>query len=116
MHPPSDSPLSDEDRQELLARARQAIFDTVSGLSFPDLPPAVGRVADPGGAFVTVRCNGNLRGCIGRTDAAHALAETVVQCAITTALQDPRFKPLRMEELTGLQIEISVVSELWPVR
>ena len=53
---------------------------------------------------------------MGRTDASHALAETVVQCAITAALQDPRFKPLRREELAGLEIEISVVSEPRPVR
>jgi AmmeMemoRadiSam system protein A len=116
MHPPSDPLLSDEDRRSLLAHARQAIFETVSCLKFPDLPPATGPLADPSGAFVTLRCRGKLRGCIGRTDAAHVLAETVVQCAITAALQDPRFNPLRMEELTELEIEISVVSEPWPVR
>jgi AmmeMemoRadiSam system protein A len=53
---------------------------------------------------------------MGRTDAPHALAETVVQCAITAALQDPRFKPLRTEELDELEIEISVISELRPAR
>jgi AmmeMemoRadiSam system protein A len=116
MHLLSDPLLSDEDRRALLARARRAIFETVSCLSFPDLPPAAGRLAEPGGAFVTLRCNGRLRGCIGRTAAAHALAETVVQCAITAALQDPRFKPLRAEEMAGLEIEISVVSEPRPVR
>jgi AmmeMemoRadiSam system protein A len=116
MHLPSDPLLSDEARHTLLARARQAIFETVSCLRFPDLPRAIGPLADPGGAFVTLRCHGKLRGCIGRTDASHALAETVVQCAITAALQDPRFNPLRMEELTALEIEISVVSEPRPVR
>src|SRR4029077_11466109 len=105
MHLPSDPLLSDEDRRALLARARQAIFETVSCLRFPDLSRAIGPLADPGGAFVTLRCHGKLRGCIGRTDASHALAETVVQCAITAALQDPRFNPLRMEELTALEIE-----------
>src|ERR1700688_295075 len=114
MHQPSDAPLSDQDRQTLLTRARLAIFETVSGINFPDLPRATGRLAGPGGAFVTVRCNGKLRGCMGRTDAAHALAETVVQCAITAALQDPRFKPLRTEELDELEIEISVGSEVRP--
>jgi AmmeMemoRadiSam system protein A len=65
---------------------------------------------------VTLRCNGKLRGCIGRADAIHALVETVAQCAIMAALQDPRFKPLRLEEMTELEIEISVLSELRPVR
>jgi AmmeMemoRadiSam system protein A len=114
MHPRSDLPLSDEDRRALLARARRAILETVSSLRLPDLPPAVGRLADPAAAFVTLRYNGRLRGCMGRTDAVHALAETVVQCAITAALQDPRFRPLSAEEIAGLEIEISVVSELRP--
>ena len=116
MHPRSDLPLSDEDRRDLLARARRAILETVSSMRFPDLPPAVGRLADPAGAFVTLRSNGRLRGCMGCIDAAHALAETVAQCAITAALQDPRFKPLTVEEIAGLEIEISVISELQPAR
>jgi AmmeMemoRadiSam system protein A len=116
MHLPSDPLLSAEERRALLACARRAIFEAVSSLSLPDLPPAIGRLADPGGAFVTLRSNGKLRGCIGRTDATHALGETVAQCAITAALQDPRFKPLHTEELADLEIEISVVSKLRPVR
>lgn len=83
-------------------------------MNVPDLPPAVGRLAEPAGAFVTLRSNGRLRGCIGRTDAAHSLGETVVQCAITAALQDPRFGALPIEELAGLEIEISVISQLRP--
>ena len=105
-----------EERRALLARARQAISETVSSRSLPDLPPLVGRLGKPGGAFVTLRCEGRLRGCIGRIDAAYPLAETVVQCAITAALQDPRFQPLRAEEMNSLEIEISVVSELQPAR
>jgi AmmeMemoRadiSam system protein A len=112
MHPPSE--LSDEDRRVLLARARQAIFETLTSASLPDLPRAVGRLAEPLGAFVTLRCNGRLRGCIGRTDRSHALAETVAQCAITAALQDPRFGPLCREDMAGLEIEISIISEPRP--
>jgi len=63
---------------------------------------------------VTLRRNGRLRGCIGRTDLAHTLAETVAQCAITAALRDPRFGPIREEEMAGLEIEISVTSEPRP--
>ena len=116
MHPPSDSLLPDQDRRDLLARARQAILETVFSLSLPDLPPAAGRLAERGGAFVTLRCNGKLRGCMGRIDAVHALAETVAQCAITASLRDPRFKPLDAKELNQLEIEISVVSDPRPVR
>ena len=116
MHPPSELLISHEDRRALLTRARRAIVETVYSRTLPALPPPEGRLAQPGGAFVTLRCNGKLRGCIGRIDAAQALAETVAQCAITAALQDPRFKPLGMDEMNKLEIEISVVSEPRPVR
>src|SRR5260370_20912279 len=115
MPPLSDSLLSGADRRALLARARQAILEAVR-LRLADLPPAAGRLAEPGGAFVTLLCDGKLRGCIGHTDCGTALAETVVQCATTAALRDPRFKPLRVEALAGLEIEISVDSGLRPIR
>ncbi len=112
MHLPSDPLLSEEERRVLLSLARQGIFDVVSRLRFPDPPPMQGRLAEPRAAFVTLRCSGRLRGCIGRSDAAHPLAEAVLQYAITAASQDLRFEPLRAEEIAGLEIEISVLSEL----
>jgi AmmeMemoRadiSam system protein A len=116
MHLRSDLALSDGDRLTLLALARKAILETVSSSNFLDVSLVTGRLAEPQAAFVTLRWNGKLRGCIGQPDAAHGLAETVVQCAITAALRDPRFGPLRAEETDGLEIEISVISELRPVR
>lgn len=116
MHPRSDLLLSHNDRRELLIRARQAIFETVSSSTFPNLLPAVGRLAELRGAFVTLRSNGKLRGCVGQPDATHALEESVVQCAITAALRDQRFAPLGAEEMPGLEIEISVLSEQWLIQ
>jgi AmmeMemoRadiSam system protein A len=113
---PLFDPLSEEDRRALLSLARQAIVETVCRQRFPDLPPVSGRLAQPGGAFVTLRSDGRVRGCIGRTDAPQDLAETVLQCAITAASQDTRFKPLCPEEVARLEIEISVISEPRPVR
>jgi len=111
MSPPSKL-LCDEDRLLLLARAREAINQIAVQQRIPDFPPVVGRLAEPGGAFVTVRCNGRLRGCIGRVDADTSLAETVAQAAIGAALHDPRFPPIRECEIANLRIEISAVSEL----
>jgi AmmeMemoRadiSam system protein A len=112
MHLHSDPLLSDEDRRALLTLARQAIVEIVSSSNFPDLAPVTGRLAERRAAFVTLRSNGKLRGCIGQQSGAYSLAETVMQCAITAALRDPRFGPLRVEEIDGLEIEISVLSEL----
>ena len=121
MPPPFDAlsefdVLSEPDRSTLLSLARQAVFETICRHRFPDLPVAAGRLAKPAGAFVTLSCAGKLRGCVGRTDATLALAETVVQCAITAASYDPRFTPMSAQELAQLEIEISVLSEPRPVR
>ena len=53
---------------------------------------------------------------MGRVDTTNTLAETVAQCAISAALQDPRFRPLTEEEIPRLELEISVVSEPAPIR
>lgn len=106
--------LSDKDRRDLLTLARRAILEAVRHFGLPDLPPVSERLREPAAAFVTIYRRGRLRGCIGRTNSADALAETVTQCAISAALRDPRFKPLRSEELRELEIEISVLSELQP--
>lgn len=115
MLPRSEFRLSDEDRRTLLSLARRAISHVVFHRDFPDLPPPSGCLAEPGPVFVSLRCNGKLRGCVGRTFSDIALAETVAQCAITAALQDARFMPVGNEEMAGLQIEISVLSELQPL-
>jgi AmmeMemoRadiSam system protein A len=115
MLPLSDSALSNDDRHALLVRARQAIVEIVLHRRIADFPPAAGRLAAPGSAFVTVHCFSKLRGCIGRTDPSLPLAETVVQCAISAALHDPRFAPLDPADIPGLEIEISVLSEMAPI-
>ena len=55
---------------------------------------------------------GKLRGCIGVIEPRETLRESVVHCAQSAAFRDPRFSPLRSDDLHGLEIEISVLSEL----
>ena len=65
------------------------------------------------GVFVTLHdAAGELRGCIGRVAATEPLIETVSQMAIEAAFHDPRFFPLKEEELEKVSLEISVLSEL----
>ena len=53
----------------------------------------------PGGAFVTLRIRGRLRGCIGQLASGIALVRVVAYCAKAAALEDPRFEPVRPEEV-----------------
>lgn len=73
------------------------------------------RLQRPAATFVTLRREGELRGCIGGLTARQALVLDVVENAAGAALHDPRFFPLRPPELVGLHIHISVLSPLVPL-
>jgi AmmeMemoRadiSam system protein A len=71
-------------------------------------------LAEPCGAFVTLRRKGQLRGCIGRMSSPEPLEKTVRIMAVEAAFRDPRFPPLTGEELDACRIEISVLSPMEP--
>lgn len=66
----------------------------------------------PMGAFVTLKIDGVLRGCIGRFISSDPFYEAVKASAISSAFEDPRFPPLTKEEYTKTQIEITVLGPL----
>ncbi len=104
--------LSAEQRDALLAIARQAIQDRVCGRSPSPATPADPILRAPGAAFVTLTRGGALRGCIGYVHAIRPLADAVAHCAASAATGDPRFPPVTVAELADLQVEISVLSAL----
>ncbi|HEV2424644.1 MAG TPA: AmmeMemoRadiSam system protein A [Terriglobia bacterium] len=106
------SPLTEEEGRTLLVIARQAIEAAVLERRPPDVQGYSGNLAEPGGAFVTLRREGELRGCIGHVEADEALTLTVANCAASAALYDPRFPAVLPAELPHLDIEISVLSPL----
>ena len=67
------------------------------------------------GAFVTLHVSHSLRGCIGHPEPVRRLGDVVVHCAAAAAREDPRFERLRVNDLTTLSIEISVLSRLEPL-
>lgn len=64
------------------------------------------------GAFVTLKIDGKLRGCIGRFISSDPLYEVVGASAISAAFEDPRFTPLSKEEYTKCEIEITALGPL----
>lgn len=74
-----------------------------------DMPPNLKRQL---GAFVTLKVNGSLRGCIGRFISSDPLYNVVRESAISSAFEDPRFTPLTREELDKIEIEITVLGPL----
>ena len=76
-----------------------------------DLSNAPAWQRKPGATFVTLeRPLGRLRGCIGTLAAYQAVAQDVVDHAFAAAFRDPRFPPLRDDELPGLVVHLSVLS------
>ncbi|MCD6235341.1 MAG: AmmeMemoRadiSam system protein A [Candidatus Marinimicrobia bacterium] len=67
------------------------------------------------GIFVTLHKNNDLRGCIGHIVGYLPLKESLFEMAEAAAFSDPRFPPLRKNELQDVSIEISILSELVPV-
>lgn len=64
------------------------------------------------GAFVSIHKQGRLRGCIGTISPARAnLAEEIIRNAVSAAANDPRFDPIRPEELKWLEIKVDVLGE-----
>ena len=66
----------------------------------------------PGATFVTLKCNGRLRGCIGSLSVHRRLIDDVRANAHAAAFQDPRFEPLRLAELGSVRVEVSLLSAL----
>lgn len=107
--------LSEDDRRSLLAVARRAIADAVCLHNSSIGIPQNGVFAEKRGVFVTLHARGRLRGCIGVIEAFEPLGESIARCAANAALRDPRFPPVRMDEIPELQIELSLLSPLAPI-
>ncbi|MEZ4387440.1 MAG: AmmeMemoRadiSam system protein B [Candidatus Krumholzibacteriia bacterium] len=120
---PAIAGLSDADRRFLLTLARRCLEAAVRGEPAPTpaaLAAELGQELSPAlnerrGAFVTLRSGGLLRGCIGYIEGHAPLAEAVAANARSAALDDPRFPPVRPQELAGLHIEVSALTRLRPV-
>jgi len=105
------SSLGSSEKQLLLDVARRAVVAAVERReSLENLPETDGILF--GGVFVTLHRRGRLRGCIGQIGAHGSLIQTVAHCAKCAALEDPRFSPVRVDELIEIEIELSVLSAL----
>ena len=102
---------SEADRQRLLQVARDAISAHVNGVAALDVS-ASGNLARAGGAFVSIHHRGELRGCIGHIEADRSLLNVVCECAVAACSADPRFPPVGVAELAGLEIEVSLLGPL----
>ena len=104
--------LTDKEKDTLLDIAKKAIVAKISNEAMSELKVDSENLKSKRGAFVTLKKNGNLRGCIGYIKPVKALGETVQEMAVAAAFHDPRFPSLMPDEVRDLTFEVSVLSPL----
>lgn len=102
--------LSAETKSYLLKLARTSLEACVRGQKLPSTADAPSAAKVASGCFVTLHKHGQLRGCIGTIMPEDPLADAVVDNARNAALQDPRFPRVTPDELTDIDVEVSVLS------
>jgi hypothetical protein len=110
----NDFELSEEDKKQLLSIARSALESYIRENSYPKYKESEINPAnqDKAGAFVTLYKNDELRGCIGHIESENPLYKTVQSLTISSATKDYRFKSVHQEELSEIEIEISVLTPM----
>ncbi len=108
--------LTLDQKSTLMAIAKSTITSYVRSGEVPEFSETDPRLHKHEGAFVTVKKEGRLRGCIGRIIGDAPLYRIVRDMAVAAVSKDPRFPPVKTDELDELEVEISVLSRPRPIR
>jgi len=108
--------LTIEEQKELLKLARKTLEVYLNNGSLLEYSTNNKNLLRNAGAFVTLNKHHMLRGCIGNFFTHDPLYRNVQMMAIAAAVEDPRFRHVTADELKDITIEISVLSELEPVK
>jgi AmmeMemoRadiSam system protein A len=115
-HPhPGPGEYSREERLLLLRLAHVSIQSALDGRELP-LDSPTPHLEEKRGAFTTLYIRGELRGCVGYVFPVAPLYRTIAETARAAAFEDTRFSPLIAKELPDLEVHLSVLSLLQPIR
>ena len=112
---PKFEPLTAQERNLLLDLARQAVVSAVMRAPSPEMKEVPSRLSEKQACFVTLTCNGALRGCVGHLTPRLPLSQAVIESARNATMHDPRFPPVQTTETDGLRIEVSVLTSPVPL-
>jgi uncharacterized protein (TIGR00296 family) len=112
--------LTTEEGKLLVRLARKAVEEHLKKDEVIGIPKDIPQeLSEPCGVFVTLNSlrhgKRELRGCIGFPYATTPLARAVIESAINSATQDPRFPPVSFEELNQIVFEVSVLTPPQPI-
>jgi AmmeMemoRadiSam system protein A len=111
--------LSEEDKKQLLVLARKSLFYFLQKQQVPEVSELNITVSDAmkcrRAAFVTLKENSQLRGCIGDIFPRQPLYKSVIFNAINAGVNDSRFPPVTKAECNDITIEISALTPPTPI-
>lgn len=107
--------FSCEERRLLLRLAHEAIATAAAGGALAGDAPSP-HLAQPRGVFTTIYLEGKLRGCVGYPSPIAPLYRAVAETAQAAAFEDTRFPPLRAQDIPALEVSLSILSPLCPIR
>lgn len=107
--------LTDEEGKIALAAAKFAVYDKVAKTVNTEkaAPPDISDYEifnEKRGVFVTLTEEGELRGCIGYPYPVLPLGEALHDAAVSAAVRDPRFMPVREDELAAIEFEVTILT------
>ncbi|MCX6154865.1 MAG: AmmeMemoRadiSam system protein B [Candidatus Kapabacteria bacterium] len=102
--------ISQENRDRLFEVAKKAIFSSAKNDSSQQSPMIPRELALDYASFVTIKKNGQLRGCMGHIFSTQSIVQEIEETARMAAKSDPRFPALKASELDSIKIEISILS------
>jgi hypothetical protein len=109
-----DETLPNDLKPQLRKIARKAIAARLRGFEYtPEYSESLNLHR---GAFVTLKIDGQLRGCIGQTHAREPLYQLIADMAVAAGFDDPRFPALTIDDKDKLEYEISVLTPLKRVK
>jgi len=102
---------------DVQALGRHAIDTYLRTRQLIDPPePIPIELQSPSAVFVTLRKDGELRGCVGSLRPTEATAaHELIRYAVASAVRDPRFDPVRLDEVSGLTIKVQLLDMPEPV-
>ncbi|MGA2094324.1 MAG: AmmeMemoRadiSam system protein A, partial [Sedimentisphaerales bacterium] len=112
--PKADAAMTSDDHKNLLLLVRRTIEFYLRNNRVPTPEevnvPISEAMKVKRAAFVTLKKNGDLRGCIGEIFPTQALYKSVIVNAVNAAVNDWRFMPVTLDELKAIKIEISALT------
>ncbi len=103
--------LSDQDGETIVKTSRATVTEyLMTGKKINLHEDFKSKFSYNSGVFVTLNKKENLRGCIGFPIPVKKLYQSLVEAAIASATEDPRFPPVKCEELNEISFEVTILT------